>query len=250
MLLQGALQTMNASQNKLPNSEPHCETCKLQDEAAGPGTQFHVGEDLRSVYMITNSGKRLPIIGSVDFIAAQWVRDTLQRAWDDERNAKHCEDCKIGIIRNGQCENGCGAEQSEDAPLAALRDLHRPFGIYDECDHKHEAVDGDVVDVDDIGLTCAKLYDVCRECCLGGNDSQTEECVEGHDHGPGKPICKTAEILAGATVQAEGPVPISADAHDQMLSLLREYMKCEYEGCVTCIERLDHLLRAGGITVG
>jgi hypothetical protein len=92
------------------------------------------------------------------------------------------------------------AHAREDIPyllgvISAVRALHRPYGIYDECDHQHEEAGGDVIDASEIGLTCAKLYDVCRECCTDDGDYQGESCADGHEHGPDKPICKTAELL-------------------------------------------------------
>lgn len=82
-----------------------------------------------------------------------------------------------------------------------LREIHKPFGIYDECDHDHGDGPGDespsatVVDVDGIGLTCNLMYSICTNCCAFGGDLQSEECAGVHDHGPGKPICATAVLL-------------------------------------------------------
>lgn len=83
------------------------------------------------------------------------------------------------------------------ATIERVRSLHKPFGVYDECDHQHESEDtsAGVFDVPDIGLTCLKMYDICRECCVGWSDSQSEWCADAHNHGPGKPLCKTREIL-------------------------------------------------------
>jgi len=80
--------------------------------------------------------------------------------------------------------------------IAALRELHRPHGIYGDCGHTHEETDAGVVDIDEIGLTCAKEFDVCVECCLVPDEvAQSEWCNDHHQHGPGLPICKTVALL-------------------------------------------------------
>ena len=100
---------------------------------------------------------------------------------------------------------------SLEAVIAKVKELHRPYDIYEPCDHGHDSDDTGVyeegvVDVEGVGLTCAKIYDICAHCCVefgytpadyldGG---QTEECADGHKHGPGVPICKTAAIIAEA----------------------------------------------------
>jgi hypothetical protein len=87
--------------------------------------------------------------------------------------------------------------RAQAAQLDAVRDLHKPYGIYDECDHDHDGKDGpDVVLVEDIGFTCAKLYDICSACCEP-HAGQSLFCSEAHDHGPDKPICATRRILEG-----------------------------------------------------
>ena len=53
-----------------------------------------------------------------------------------------------------------------------VRKLHVPFGIYDECGHKHHESELGVVEIDEIGLTCddGKLQTVCRECDTDDGD--------------------------------------------------------------------------------
>lgn len=88
--------------------------------------------------------------------------------------------------------------------LAAVRELHREWRIYDECGHDHTYdKDGNVPDgvvrVEEVGLTCADgyLYSICWTCCTDGVDGyQREECLS-HDHGKGKPVCRTAELIDG-----------------------------------------------------
>jgi hypothetical protein len=81
------------------------------------------------------------------------------------------------------------------AVIEKVRELHRPYGIYGECGHDHEPEDEGVVLVEDIGYTCDKEYDVCSACCASEYSGQSEFCVDAHDHGPGKPICPTFDIL-------------------------------------------------------
>lgn len=83
-----------------------------------------------------------------------------------------------------------------------IRELHKPFGVYDNCGHDHndaELADEICLRVDDVGLTCDEglMYEICRECCTNG-DYQTEECGTNHRHVKGKPICPTIAALDGA----------------------------------------------------
>ena len=94
---------------------------------------------------------------------------------------------------------------SLEAVIAKVKELHRPYDIYEPCDHGHDSDDTGVyeegvVDVEGVGLTCAKIYDICAHCCTADylDGGQTEECADGHKHGPGVPICKTAAIIADA----------------------------------------------------
>jgi hypothetical protein len=71
--------------------------------------------------------------------------------------------------------------------IAAVRALHTPYRIYDECDCTPEQKDADEGDNHvaalDIGITCALMYVICRECCCDGTDReyQTEVCVLYHE---------------------------------------------------------------------
>lgn len=88
--------------------------------------------------------------------------------------------------------------------LESVAALHKPYKIYDECEHDHYEEYGDgpgpegedpngVVDVDGIGLTCNHTYSICAACCT--DDGQTEYCAGGHDHGKDKPICPTMALF-------------------------------------------------------
>ena len=80
-----------------------------------------------------------------------------------------------------------------------IDDLHKPFKIYQECGHDHNEVEGvGLVVVEDVGEVCEEgyMYSICRECCCGGADYQSEDCASYHDHGKDKPICKTAGALS------------------------------------------------------
>jgi hypothetical protein len=82
-----------------------------------------------------------------------------------------------------------------------LLDLRRPFGVYEDCGHRHSEGDEGVTCVDDIGLTCAKLYDICAECCRDG-DCQSEACA-GHDRDRCWP-CPTVAALPAGLREASG----------------------------------------------
>ena len=78
------------------------------------------------------------------------------------------------------------AAAERDALAAAVervRALHRPVGIYDECECSDEAKAEGHEDVEDIGLTCNRMYTVCAECCRD-DVYQTEDCASYHDHKP------------------------------------------------------------------
>jgi hypothetical protein len=69
------------------------------------------------------------------------------------------------------------------AKVAKVRDIHTEFKIYEECRHAAHDDDTPTVVVNDLGEVCASgyLYSICRSCCAPG-DSQTEDCVDNHDH--------------------------------------------------------------------
>ena len=80
--------------------------------------------------------------------------------------------------------------------VEAVLALHRPCGIYDECDCPNlvEGVDGHV-SVEDVGITCALMYRVCYECCTD-DGYQREECSDHHEHWAGeKYLCPTMEAI-------------------------------------------------------
>ena len=85
--------------------------------------------------------------------------------------------------------------------IIRIRELHRPFRIYDECDHADH--DDDVVLIECDGFTtCADgyMYSVCTECCCTTDvgdwpPGQTEDCTAYHDHDDAKPRCATIAAL-------------------------------------------------------
>ena len=83
------------------------------------------------------------------------------------------------------------------AAVARVRALHRPVGIYDECECSDEAKAEGHEDVEDIGLTCNRIYTVCAECCRD-DVYQTEDCASYHDHKPDEAHhCPTIRALGG-----------------------------------------------------
>jgi len=79
-----------------------------------------------------------------------------------------------------------------------IRQLHRPFRIYDECGHKHEEGEPGVKEIDEVGLVCEAgfQYEICRACCVDSHlDEMTETCATEHTHGANTPRCATIAII-------------------------------------------------------
>ena len=92
----------------------------------------------------------------------------------------------------------CAEVEKGNAILERIRVLHKPFGIYGECDCADKTDAGHVY-FTHVGLTCALLYRVCAECCTYGDgiaNYQTEECAGTHTHAKGGPLCATSDILS------------------------------------------------------
>lgn len=96
------------------------------------------------------------------------------------------------------------ALQKAEAAVGRVRELHVPFGIYDECEHEHTQAEVDdddspVLDVDEVGLTCPEglMYRVCEHCCVRDGYGQTEDCVGVHEHTKEGPICPTIAAVDG-----------------------------------------------------
>lgn len=81
------------------------------------------------------------------------------------------------------------------AAVERVRKLHRPFGVYSECDC--EDTSSGHVEVEDVGTTCNLLYAVCSECCTD-DGYQREDCANYHDHHLGERYhCPTIRALDG-----------------------------------------------------
>lgn len=102
-----------------------------------------------------------------------------------------------------------------ETALAAVRELHQPYGIYDECNHAHtdqDLDDGTAFEVGGDFYSCADglLYWACTACCTFRYDDgeiieQSETCANGgHGHGHAKtgPICPTRAALDGGASDA------------------------------------------------
>jgi len=85
--------------------------------------------------------------------------------------------------------------------VEAVRDVHRPYPIYELCGHDLDECVDPVVQLDDGTWTCGQLVAVvCSACCVDVRGRQTDECAEDHDHGDGLPLCLTIAALAGTEV--------------------------------------------------
>jgi hypothetical protein len=109
------------------------------------------------------------------------------------------------LSRKGYCCCCCTIAIPAVDLVAKLRELHRPFGIHDECDCEWEDELGDYKHPDGATVvncpeyvTCEPaMWFVCARCCRtdDGDCYQLEVCADTHDHGPGKPICETGALL-------------------------------------------------------
>jgi hypothetical protein len=83
--------------------------------------------------------------------------------------------------------------------VQGLRALHRPYGVYDQCDHVHTEDDPEAVYIDGVGWTCdeALLMTICSHCCTQREYGQTEDCATDHTHLPGYSLCPTMAIVEG-----------------------------------------------------
>jgi hypothetical protein len=85
--------------------------------------------------------------------------------------------------------------------IAAVRKLHKPFRIYEECDHDEHGDDADLIECEDF-TTCEDgyLHSICTECCttdVYGTREQTENCAGAHRHDDARPLCATIAALDG-----------------------------------------------------
>lgn len=72
--------------------------------------------------------------------------------------------------------------------------LHRPFGVYNDCNCPDLTTPEHIL-VEEIGLTCNRILDICRACCMSGG-YQTEECVNNHQHEPHSDYCLSGTFRA------------------------------------------------------
>jgi len=97
----------------------------------------------------------------------------------------------------------CGAHKNAQPLRLALQDimaLHSEFKIYEECECAERDEEGHLLSDPEWSefAFCAKsfMYLICRECCTDGEDTEmTEECADHHNHGEGRPICKTHRAI-------------------------------------------------------
>jgi hypothetical protein len=120
------------------------------------------------------------------------------RPWPGPRDSRTGEPVKpIAMVATAPGTTTPAAAERERWH-ASLANLHRPFGIHDECYCKGGEHTGTTVTNCGEFETCLPpTYLVCRHCCCDTDDCyQTEACVDSHDHGPGEPICETAALVA------------------------------------------------------
>jgi len=83
--------------------------------------------------------------------------------------------------------------------VQALKALHAPYGVYDQCSHVHTERDPEAIYIDGVGLTCEDglLMTICRHCCTQLLRGQTEDCATEHKHLPDYALCPTMSIVEG-----------------------------------------------------
>ena len=84
--------------------------------------------------------------------------------------------------------------------VEAVRDVHRPYPVYELCGHDEDDDECvDPVELDDGTWTCGPLVAVvCSACCIDSRGWPTDECEEDHEHGRDLPLCPTLAALEGA----------------------------------------------------
>jgi len=115
------------------------------------------------------------------------------------------------------CGKDCWRLAHEDVPallveverlravVARARDMHWRFDIYDICGCREHEDEAATVTLSDGEVVCRSgyQYSICHECCAPG-DSQTEECVDNHDHSECWP-CPTRKALDESPALAVSP---------------------------------------------
>ena len=99
--------------------------------------------------------------------AREAIRLLVERAEEAEAEVARL---KVFVSRHtdGSCTNPlCDCVEAKlhraQATIERVRAVHRAFLLYDKCDHGHQAEGGDVVNIDEIGLTCAKYLRLIGE---------------------------------------------------------------------------------------
>ena len=83
--------------------------------------------------------------------------------------------------------------------VEAVRDVHRPYPVYELCGHELGDAECDPIQLDDGTWTCGPLVAVvCSACCIDSRGWPTDECEEDHEHGRDLPLCPTLAALEGA----------------------------------------------------
>jgi hypothetical protein len=167
-----------------------------EDEASFNGFRTE-GEDLVAQFGLTQAASLQLASFCRDMLSMEGAKNYVEFECQDSDNKKYW----VAACRSeGQTPHKL--RMIAEAKLEALKGLHEPFGIYDECDHTHtdeEAEDqtSGVLFVDEVGLTChdGLMYNICKTCCWREHFGQTEECAGEHEHGKDSPICETSELL-------------------------------------------------------
>ncbi|NJP24409.1 hypothetical protein FLW53_09370 [Microbispora sp. SCL1-1] len=113
----------------------------------------------------------------------------------DERLAEIRRDFSGGVMGAATVFELLAEVERLRTVVARARDMHWRFDIYDICGCREHEDEAATVTLSDGEVVCRSgyQYSICHECCAPG-DSQTEECVDNHDHSECWP-CPTRKAL-------------------------------------------------------
>lgn len=135
----------------------------------------------------------------IDEIEAR-ANATLEEPCNEQHGVfAECLSCKSDVLQSLRTDIPAliARVRELEAQIAAVVAIHRVDTVYDECEHDHaeeDAANG-VVYAGEAGLTCAKVHDVCRNCCVNALGGQSDICSDEHQHGPNEPPCRTIAAL-------------------------------------------------------
>lgn len=161
----------------------------------------------RPLHRLTGSELRLTR-ADAEFVAharqdVPALLDEIERLTERQADRDRIGERLVAALEGAETETRRSNERlrQANARLDAVRALHQPRRIYDECGHTHTTDDPGVLDIDEIGPTCEDgyLHLVCIGCCLDDYGYPTATCADEHGHGPDVAACPTTSALGDST---------------------------------------------------